>query len=462
MKKTFTFILIFVSALFYQAQNSLLVAPVTGTPFASGKIDDMVLVSNGTDVALVGANNTTGRIYAFDINDNNPADSASNVITSVASFKANIQTALGVGAITLKNIEVNPKSKSIYVLAIQGGNSYIAIVKNNGSNITTLNLNTAPYCSMVFSAGSYNIQDLAWGTNTLFISTSNVALDGEIGSVAAPFIHNSTITKRATTMFKTNWGSQYFTDAPLEKMDFNIINGTSRLSGVTVCAPGFSIPTSTITGGGVLQVTEDFDMYTGTTLKVVAVKQNTTSYLFDLHDFNFSGNYVIYRIGEKYLDGSQVVINNHNNNADILRTSGNPAPGMTDNEIKKYPGYFTMLAFFSKCDLLVLTNTDVLQLLNIDSNCGVGTGISGNNLRLADYSLYPNPANDHLIISNNGNSLSEDSEIVVYTIEGKEILRTKCTPSSSQKIDISTLDKGTYFLSLLSNNQAVFNRKFLK
>lgn len=462
MKATFIYFLLLPICLIGHAQNSLLTSPQTGTPYVSGKVDDIVLVSNGTDVALVAANNTTGKLYAFDINDNNASDAAANAITQVTSFKTKILTALGIGTGNIKNFEVNPISKSIYVLVHQGTNSYIAIVKNNGNTISALNINTAPYCTIEFSSTNFNIQDLAWGNNTLFVSAANTALDGELGSMTAPFVHNSTISKKSTTMFKSNWGNQYWTDAPLEKMDFCTVNSIDRLAGVTVCAPGFSIPTSTLSGSGLIQVTEDFDMMTGTTLKVVSTKINNTNYLIDLHDYNFSGFYRIYRIGQKYLDGSQVGANQYNANSQKLRVAGNPNGSLTSAEIMMYPGNFTMIAFYDNCDLLALENTDNLKLVSLDASCV--TGINDNITAKASsaVSIYPNPATDYLTINNSGFDFNSNSEAIVYTIEGKIVISEKITTQAVQKLNISSLNKGNYIITIKSDSKTVFNGTFVK
>ena len=66
--------------------------------------------------------------------------------------------------------------------------------------------------------------------------------------ISVPFAHNSSTVNRATSMFKSNWGGDYFTNAPLEKFDFATINGSDRLLGVTICAPGFSLETVSLTG----------------------------------------------------------------------------------------------------------------------------------------------------------------------------------------------------------------------
>ena len=121
----------------------------------------------------------------------------------------------------------------------------MVVVKNNGADITSLNLNNVSYVTITFTTGAFEVQDIAWGNNTLYISSgSNGALDGEVGSLSGPFAHNSSTTNRSTTMYKSNWGGGYFTNAPLEKFDFATIDNKDRLLGITICAPGFSLETT--------------------------------------------------------------------------------------------------------------------------------------------------------------------------------------------------------------------------
>jgi hypothetical protein len=439
------------------SQNSLLVSPATGQPYSSGKIDDIAIVANATDVVLVGANNVTGKMYAIDINDNDPAEAAVNTLTAgVSTFKTKIEAALGVSPITVKNFEVNPLSKSIYVLALQGSNSYIAIVKNSGNTITAFPLNNVTYSEITFNSAGKQIQDITWGDNALYFSVGGASLAGEVGKVDMPFVHSSSAVTRATTMHKSNWGG-YYTTAPLEKMDFNNVSGINRLCGVTVCAPGFSLKTESVTAGGLLTVTEDFDLWNGITRKVVSVKFNNTSYLIDLHDENFNGNYAAYRIGQKFLDGSQVPLNQYNNTSKKLRSNGNPAAGLTNEEMKKYAGYYTMIAFYNNCELLVLNNSDVLMTMSTELCTGVGLNENKMNNTI---SVYPNPASSYFKVKGISD-FSANISVSVFAVDGRQVASQKLD-NENQDIDISHLGGGTYFVQISNNGEVIFKDKLIK
>ena len=382
MKKTIFTLSIGLICVLTQA-NSLLTNPQTGQPFTSGAINDIQLVSNGTDVALIIANNTTRSLYAIDINDNNPADAAANTITQIPNFKSEIEAAIGVNNITIQNFEVNPISKSVYVwVSDESNNYYIVVVRNNGTNISSFNLTNVNYVSINYTTGDFIVQDMSWGNNTLYVSSgSKWALDGEVGTISAPFAHNSSTTNRATSMFVSKWWGEgsYLTNAPLEKFDFTTINNVDRLAGVTVCAPGFSFETTALTGAGLLQVEEQFNVNTSPPVKIIAVEQNDTSYLFDLH---MGTNNLLIRIGEKYIDGSRIAANQYNNNSVYLRNGSNRPAGLTDADVIIYKEGFRMIAYYDDYQFLVWDYNDVLRLFN--TLCGLVT---------ANFSYEENPSN---------------------------------------------------------------------
>ena len=79
------------------------------------------------------------------------------------------------------------------------------------------------------------------------------------------------------------------------------------------------------------------------------------------------------------------------------------------------------------------------------------SGINKNE-NITYFKLYPNPANEFFYI--NSNSLkNKDIEINIKTIEGTELKKIKFkNPMFNQKIDISDLAKGIYFIEIISNN----------
>ncbi|WP_299556068.1 T9SS type A sorting domain-containing protein [Seonamhaeicola sp.] len=70
--------------------------------------------------------------------------------------------------------------------------------------------------------------------------------------------------------------------------------------------------------------------------------------------------------------------------------------------------------------------------------------------------LYPNPTNDYLFIEHT-NGL-HFNHITIYDITGKAVLSLK----DSNNIDVSRLPNGFYFISLKTQNDLVFRKRFIK
>lgn len=454
MKKlTFT-LLTLLTAGSLMAQNGMLQSPQTGNPFTGSTPSLLTLASNGTDVVLLLSDNVSGKIFAIDIADQNPADAPANTITEVSNFTAALSAAIGV-TVSIMNFEVNPISRSVYVLCRdQNGATYVAVVKNNGTSINLLNFNNVTYSAVSYTSSGKFINDMVWGDNTLYISSGGYSVDGEVGKVSAPFVHGASTTNRATSMFKSNWGNNYWTTAPLEKLALIKVGTETRLAGVTLCAPGFSLPVSDLDGSGVLEVDQHFDVVSAIPFKLIGVEQDNKPYLFDLH-MGWPNNQLI-RIGQKYIDGSRVTANDHNENADQIRDfNGNVAPGITEDEVKIYSGSYTMMAFISNDEFLALDNTDRLKPISVSSTTSIEKPELSERMILA----YPNPATSDFTLELKDPKLV-NSELVLYTIEGKKAL-SQMLSSQEQKVATSALEKGNYILSVIHGDKVVHNEAII-
>lgn len=448
MKNTSIFSFLFLSFTVCSAQNSLLQDPTTGNLAGLTATDGIELVSNGTDVVLVASNSGANALYAIDLEDNNPAEAEANTVTEISNFEALIGGAIGSTNISIEDIQVNPISKAVYVFATSGGNSYIVKVAENGASTSLIDNSSLTYSQI--NNSDYELQDMSFGENTLFITSGSWTLDGAIAKIEAPFTHNSNTTNRATTMFKTNWGGNYFTTAPLERFDHATINGEGRLLGVTVCAPGFSLKTDQLAGTGVLEVYEQFNVNQMPPKKVVHQNQTDGHYLFDLH----SGNTLI-RIGESYLDGSPFNSGDYNNSAQLLRDFGGAVTtGLTEEQVKIYPNSYEMIAFWSNYHLLVLEN-DVLKLLTTGT---APIGIEENeNLSV---SVSPNPTTQ--ILELNFQESYSDLTILIYDLQGKQLLSFKGQNSTTQQVDLGDLARGNYLLQIQNGTTVIHKQQISK
>lgn len=455
-KNLFLFIL---ASAFCFAQNSLMVSPQTGTMITSGTIANFKLISDGNSVALVATNNATGKVFIVDVNDNNPAEKTANtILTTSNNVKTRIGAAIGQTISYIKNIEVNPITNSVYVMAMVNSTPYFVKLTNSGNTITALNFNTMPYCTLNFTNANCTFQDIAWGGNKLFVSSNHNTLNGELGYISAPFTHNTTITKRSTTMFKSNWGNIYVTSAPLEKLNYIKINNTEYLCGTTTCAPGFSETVSSLVdNSGLFTVRESFNVVSDYSVKTIAINNGTDAYLLDLHN---NGSYnTIYRIGKKFLDGTPFTNNTYNSNAVELRDFwGTINPNLTAEEITSFPGSFTSMAYYSPCELLTLSSD--YQTLGKLSVCTAALNVEEQDAKNIKFEISPNPASDILHIFYD-DKLYKNIEATIYSYDGK-LIKRQTIDSNNKNISISDLQTGNYLLKISNKGIDLNSKSFIK
>jgi hypothetical protein len=452
MKKLFLPFLMFMSIAAI-AQNPLLQNATTGSIPNTG-LNDLCMVSNGTDVVLVAADNNA--VYAIDIADKNAANATANTVTTIPNFVSSKLTSLAGQTVTVLDMAVNPISKTVYVLGSGGTNRYIFKVEKNGATVTLLNISNISHSKLAWGGTGFAINDMAFGNNMLYVSSGSFSLDGELGWMAPPFVNNSSFTRRSTTLFKSNWGGQYFTSAPLETLTFGNVAGKNRLMGVTTCAPGFSIDVSTLQGAGLLSVTEDFDVHFGEAMKAVFMHHDKSDWLFNLHD-----DKKIYRIGKKYIDGSQVSVNKHNNAADMLRdNAGNVVSTLPATDIKVVSTkQYSMMAFWDDYRLLLLesgtTGALTLSQMSIEKPPVPVTGIQnidkGNGI-----ALYPNPASNQLTLTLPEGHATATVNIV--SISGSVVL-TQNISNNTTTLNIQGIPAGMYSVSAQLANGEITSGK---
>ena len=83
------------------------------------------------------------------------------------------------------------------------------------------------------------------------------------------------------------------------------------------------------------------------------------------------------------------------------------------------------------------------------------TGISM--LQMAEVKIFPNPANDKLIIECEN---IKQNNVILYDMTGKEVLNQNI--HGRTEININNLQKGIYIVSIVSENEAVGNFKMVK
>lgn len=433
------------------AQNAMLKNPAKGA-IALKDITNISIASNGTDAVLIAGDNSA--VYAIDIADKDATKEVKNTILSIPNFIAGkLAPAIGQTTVTVLDMEVNPITKALYVLASSGANKYIVKVEEKGAKVSLLDVSNISHSKLTWGT-TFDLNDMAFGNNTLYVSSGSFSLDGELGWMQAPFTHNTSFTKRATTMFKSNWGSKYDTKAPLEVLAFGNVGGKNRLMGVTTCAPGFSLDIANLQGSGALQVTEDFNVEMGFSKKVVFMNHDKKEWLFDLH-----GN-DLYRIGKKFIDGSQVAANKYNSNAVLLRDfQGKVSPGLTAEDMKQInsTAKVTSIAKFDEYRLLVLEEgtTGALTLMKVATDAPPLLSI-GDAAAVQQLDVYPNPATGHVNIN-----LPENISSAALQIVGMNgsVVYSQDVKQNKTSIDIRNIPAGLYTVTVtLADGSKIANR----
>lgn len=458
MKRILSFLLCFAGAWHLQAANSMLQNPVTGS-LSNVIFLKLCMAGNGKDVVLLATDNKA--IYAIDIADNDAGEAVKNAVTSVPDFVAAKLTPVAGQTVVVNDMVVNPVSKAVYITASNGTMSagYIFKVKNNGAAITMIDLSNITYSKIAWS-GAANIMDMAWGNGTMYASSGMglASLDGELGWMKPPFAHNSTMAKRATTMFKSNWGNKYLTDAPLETLAYGEIGGKKHLMGVTTCAPGFSADVDGLQGSGLLQVTEDFNVNSGMSYKVIFQKHDGGNWLFDLHE-GMSGR-TLYRIGEKYINGSQVAANKYNASAVELRDINmNRTAGLTDADLKQFSGTYQAISFWDDYRLLVLEAGNgalkMLQTANTAPPLQVDDVLTGT--LAGKLTIYPNPSTDKVTV--NLPAGMQKGRLAIYDATGK-LAWQRDVEQPSYTFDSRQVGRGSYIMSVTDTKGHTTSAKF--
>ena len=87
------------------------------------------------------------------------------------------------------------------------------------------------------------------------------------------------------------------------------------------------------------------------------------------------------------------------------------------------------------------------------------TQITENTVSLPTFKVYPNPAAQSIIISS---ASSDYFSYSIYGIKGQIVLSEKQALSDAEKIDISQVPNGTYFINITNDNNVVITYQIVK
>jgi len=93
-------------------------------------------------------------------------------------------------------------------------------------------------------------------------------------------------------------------------------------------------------------------------------------------------------------------------------------------------------------------------------NCNTFTGIEEQGT-ISLYQIFPNPVDEQINIIFTGASVFEDARIIIYTVDGKQLL-SKNISEQNQSINVSTLASGIYSLVIQYGKGYIEYHKFIK
>lgn len=157
--------------------------------------------------------------------------------------------------------------------------------------------------------------------------------------------------------------------------------------------------------------------------------ENNNTYIADTLNWTLVQDCFVADGGEQY-----IIIGNFNTNANTDKTflGNNPHCSQCCNPFSYY--YID--------DISLSINNNTTNMFE-----------STENLSMID--LYPNPTSDKVIINKNTH---KNVFVIITNIVGKEILKT----NTQKEIDISTLEKGIYFVDIYIDKEKITTKKIIK
>ena len=171
------------------------------------------------------------------------------------------------------------------------------------------------------------------------------------------------------------------------------------------------------------------------------MQHDNKDWLFALH------NRKVYRIGKKYLDGSQVTANKYDNNAVELRdNAGNVTVPAEDLKLMSNTEYAAM-AYWDHYRLLVIeggfSGTNTLSLLQVSTATPPPASVVDVNTELLK--VYPNPAKQIVNVELPQSISNATANIISMT---GSVVMSKSISAGNSSIDIQSIPAGQYTISI--------------
>jgi hypothetical protein len=316
---------------------------------------------------------------------------------------------------------------------------------SNNSSPTTITVNPTPSVPTIIASGS-----------TTFCQGSNVTLTTDASSGVIWTISNGNQFPVATLIVQSNQSNIYAT------VTLNGCTSSPSLSISTTVQPivssSFSQLSAVCAEGNINLPSTSNNGIIGTWSPAIN-NTSTTTYTFTPTAGQCANTQTMTVTVNPLPSVSLATFNSICSNAGIVNlTGGTPTGGtysgtsVSNNAFNTSVGVGTYPITYSYTNNNNCSSSSLKNLTVIDcSNVGLGEEIVGNFL------LYPNPANDNLILESSNDLLGEEYKI--FDFSGRIILTGKIN-TLTQKIEITNISNGSYLFQI--ENGSTNSIKFVK
>ncbi|WP_332369534.1 hypothetical protein, partial [Spirosoma telluris] len=260
---------------------------MTGTP----AIKSINALTFGPDGVLFIGDGKSAAVFAIDTKDANLVDKAAQV--DVKNIDQKIAALLGteVKNITIQDIAVNPKSKTVYC-AVQHSDGTPVLLKVEGDKLTAVSLKDVPYSTLELtnapaadakdgrgeSLRIASISDMGFADGKLLVSgLSNQEFGSTFRSIPFPF--TSAQEQASLEIYHAAHG-KYETMAPIKTFTTTEIKGKKYLLASYTCTPLVLFPLDELKAGSHVKGRTVAEMGSGNQpLDMVILKKGTESFL---------------------------------------------------------------------------------------------------------------------------------------------------------------------------------------
>lgn len=373
-------------------------------------------VYNNTETAAV----CSGDSYTF------PDGSTQNNITSTVVYTSNLQTASSCDSIIVTTVNVNQVYNNTETVAICSGASYTFPDGSTQNNITstvvyTSNLQSATACDSIIVT-TVNVNQVFNNTETAAVCSgdSYTFPDGSTqNNITATVTYTSNLTAA------TGCDSIIVTTV-------NVNQAYNNTETVAVCSgDSYTFPDGSTQNNLTTTVTYTSNLTTSAGCDSIIA---TTVNVNPLPTVNLGADTTIALSASLTLDAGAGF-------SSYLWSSGDVTQTYVFDGTTNGVGVFTVTVEVTDANGCVGTDVIIVTVEDINS--------VGSFQELGDIELYPNPAEDYIMV-NLENVQARLEGIVLYNTLGQEIMRPEWDRNAGRKIrlDLSGVARGTYYLRL--------------